>query len=146
MLNFVRLVRWAGDRTWQDRLILILHVGYSFVPLGFLLASAAALDVVVPSAGVHAWTVGAAGTITLAVMTRASLGHTGNDLTASAVTQAIYAAVVIAALTRICASLEPTWSEALLHVAAFAWCIAFFGFAASFGPMLVAKRTTPSTL
>ena len=140
VLNIVRLARWAGDRTGRDRLVLILHVGYAFVPVGFLLASAAALDMIVPSAGVHAWTVGAAGTMTLAVMTRASLGHTGNALIASPMTQAIYAAVVIASLARICASLEPGWSDALLHVTAFAWCVAFFGFALSFGPMLAGSR------
>jgi len=140
VLNIVRLARWAGDRTWRDRLVLILHVGYAFVPLGFLLASAAALDIIVPSAGIHAWTVGAAGTMTLAVMTRASLGHTGNTLTASAVTQAVYAAVVIAAIARICVSLEPASSEALLPVTVFAWCVAFFGFAASYGPMLMGRR------
>jgi uncharacterized protein involved in response to NO len=145
-LHIVRLARWAGDRTWRDRLVLILHVGYAFVPLGFLLAGAAAVDIVVTSAGVHAWTVGAAGTMTLAVMTRASLGHTGNALRASPMTQTIYAAVVLAALARICASLEPGWSDALLHVTAFAWCIAFFGFALSFGPMLVGRqRATPPT-
>jgi uncharacterized protein involved in response to NO len=140
VLNIVRLARWAGDRTGRDRLVLILHVGYAFVPLGFLLASAAALDLIVLSAGVHAWTVGAAGTMTLAVMTRASLGHTGNALIASPMTQAIYATVVIASLARICASLEPGWSDALLHVTAFAWCVAFFGFALSFGPMLAGSR------
>jgi uncharacterized protein involved in response to NO len=145
-LHIVRLGRWAGDRTWRDRLVLILHVGYAFVPIGFLLASAAAVDIVVTSAGVHAWTVGAAGTMTLAVMTRASLGHTGNALSASPMTQTIYVAVVLAALARICASLEPGWSDALLHVTAFAWCIAFFGFALSFGPMLVGRqRATPPT-
>ena len=145
-LHIVRLARWAGDRTWRDRLVLILHVGYAFVPLGFLLAGAAAVDIVVTSAGVHAWTVGAAGTMTLAVMTRASLGHTGNALRASPMTQTIYAAVVLAALARICASLEPGWSDALLHVTAFAWCIAFFGFALSFGPMLVGRqRAIPPT-
>jgi uncharacterized protein involved in response to NO len=146
VLNILRLARWAGDRTWRDRLVLILHVGYAFVPLGLLLASAAAVDIVVTSAGIHAWTVGAAGTMTLAVMTRASLGHTGNALSASPMTQTIYAAVVLAALARICASLEPGWSDALLHVTAFAWCVAFFGFALSFGPMLVgSRRATPST-
>src|SRR5450759_1125773 len=98
VLNIVRLARWAGDRTWRERLVLILHVGYAFVPFGFLLASAAALELAAPSAGVHAWTVGAAGTMTLAVMTRASLGHTGKALTASAVTQAIYAAIVVCLL------------------------------------------------
>jgi uncharacterized protein involved in response to NO len=139
-LHIVRLARWAGDRTWRDRLVLILHVGYAFVPLGFLLASAAAVAMVPADTGPHAWTVGAAGTMTLAVMTRASLGHTGKALTASAVTQAIYAAIVIAALARICSSLEPAWSELLLQISAFAWVAAFFGFAGSFGPLLVVAQ------
>jgi uncharacterized protein involved in response to NO len=126
--------------------VLILHVGYAFVPLGFLLASVAALDIIVSGAGVHAWTVGAAGTMTLAVMTRASLGHTGHALVASPMTQAIFATVVIASLARICASLEPGWNDALLHITAFAWCVAFFGFVLSFGPMLAGSRPgTPST-
>ena len=140
LAHYLRLARWAGDRTWRDRLVLILHVGYAFIPLGFLLSSAAALDLVAASAGIHAWTVGAAGTMTLAVMTRASLGHTGNALNASAMTQAIYAAVVTAALARIGASLFPAWSEPLLHLTVFAWCFAFFGFAVSFGPMLIGRR------
>jgi uncharacterized protein involved in response to NO len=143
-LNIVRLARWAGDRTWRDRLVLILHVGYAFVPFGFLLASAAALDIVAAGAGIHAWTVGGAGTM-LAVMTRASLGHTGNALTASALTQAIYAAIIIAALARICSALEPAWSGLLLPISAFAWAAAFLGFAGSFGPLLVrARRGTKS--
>ena len=71
-----RLARWAGDRTLSDRLVLILHVGYTFVPLGFvILAGAILFPHSVPiSAGIHAWTVGAIGTMTLAIMTRASLG------------------------------------------------------------------------
>ncbi len=140
VLNIVRLGRWAGDRTWRDRLVLILHVGYAFVPVGFLLAGAAAADVVAADAGIHAWTVGAAGTMTLAVMSRASLGHTGKALVASAVTQAIYAAIVIAALARICSSLEPARSEPLLYVTALGWIFAFFVFAGSFGPLFVRKQ------
>jgi uncharacterized protein involved in response to NO len=140
LLQVVRLMRWAGDRTFRDRLVLVLHVGYAFVPLGFLLSSAAAFGLVAESAGIHAWTVGAAGIMTLAVMTRASLGHTGNALVASLMTQAIYAAVVIAALARIGASLFPVWSEPLLELAVLAWCLAFFGFAASFGPLLVGRK------
>jgi uncharacterized protein involved in response to NO len=136
LLHLVRLARWAGDRTWRDRLVLILHVGYFFVPLGFLLNAASAFGLVPAGAGIHAWMVGAAGTMTLAVMSRATLGHTGQQLTASSATQAIYAAVLVAALARICAVLEPGHSEPLLHVAAFAWAAAFFGFAISFGPLL----------
>lgn len=139
-LNIARLARWAGDRTWRDRLVLILHVGYAFVALGFLLASAAALNIIAPQAGIHAWTVGAAGTMTLAVMTRASLGHTDRALTASVATQAIYAAIVIAAFSRVGASLQPAWGELLLPITVFAWCVAFFGFAGTFGPLLVGRQ------
>jgi uncharacterized protein involved in response to NO len=144
-LNIVRLARWAGERAWRERLVLILHVGYAFVPLGFLFAAAAALDLVAAGAPIHAWTVGAAGTMTLAVMTRATLGHTGKALTASAATQAIYTAIVIATLARICSALEPGWSGMLLPIAALAWSAAFLGFAASYGPLLAgAKRGTVS--
>jgi uncharacterized protein involved in response to NO len=141
LLHLVRLGRWAGDRTWRERLVLILHVGYAFVPLGFLLNAASAFGLIPTGAGVHAWMVGAAGTMTLAVMSRATLGHTGQQLTASPATQAIYAAVIVAAVSRICAVIEPTHSEPLLHLAAFAWAAAFFGFAVSFGPLLVGWRS-----
>jgi uncharacterized protein involved in response to NO len=136
LLHLVRLGRWAGDRTWRERLVLILHIGYAFVPSGFLLNAMSAFELVPAGAGVHAWMVGAAGTLTLAVMSRATLGHTGQQLTASVATQAIYAAVIVAALSRICAVIEPAHSEPLLHLAALAWAAAFFGFAVSFGPLL----------
>jgi uncharacterized protein involved in response to NO len=140
VLHVIRLGRWAGDRTSGERLVLILHVGYAFIPAGFLLAAASALNVVPASAGIHAWMAGAAGVMTLAVMTRASLGHTGQQLIASLSTQGIYAAVVIAALARICAVIVPAWSSPLLHLAAFAWAAAFLGFAVCFGPALMSEK------
>ncbi len=139
LLHLVRLGRWAGDRSWRERLVLILHIGYAFVPLGFLLNAASAYGFIPAGAGIHAWMAGAAGTMTLAVMSRATLGHTGQQLTASPATQAIYAAIIVAALSRICAVIDPAHSEALLHVAAFAWAAAFFGFAVSFGPLLAGR-------
>lgn len=140
ILHLVRLARWAGDRTWRDRLVLILHIGYIFVPVGFLLSGASALGLVMADAGTHAWMVGAAGVMTLAVMTRASLGHTGQALRASAMTQACYAAIIVAALARIFASLQPAWQDTSLHVAALAWVVAYFGFAVAYGPLLVSVR------
>ena len=82
LLQTFRLARWAGDRTLRGRLVIVLHVAYAFVPLGFVLTCLSAIGVVVPSAGLHAWMVGAAGMMTLAVMTRATLGHTGHELVA----------------------------------------------------------------
>jgi uncharacterized protein involved in response to NO len=140
LLHLVRLSRWAGERTLRERLLLVLHVGYFFVPFGFLLNAAAAFGVMLPSAGIHAWMVGAAGMMTLAVMTRATLGHTGQRLTASPAMQAIYGAIVVAALARICAVLDGAHGELLLHLAAFAWVAAFGGFALAFGPLLLGLR------
>ncbi len=144
ILQIVRLAQWAGDRTARERLVLILHVAYAFVPLGFILASLGAFGIVRPAAGLHAWMAGAVGTMTLAVMTRASLGHTGHELVAGAGTQAIYAAVVLAALARVAAGLFPAWTIPLIHVAAFAWIGAFGGFAILYGPILFRARRRPA--
>jgi len=139
VLQAARLIRWAGDRTFADRLVLVLHVAYAFVPIGLLLSGAAILwpSIWPISAGLHAWMAGAAGLMTLAVMTRASLGHTGNTLVASIPTQLIYLSALIAALARIAAAFAP--SSALLHTAAAAWVLAFGGFAAIYGPLLVGR-------
>lgn len=142
VLHAVRLGRWAGDRTFADRLVLVLHVAYAFVPLGFALVGSAILwPAAVPvSAGLHAWTAGAIGLMTLAVMTRASLGHTGRALTASAGTQAIYALALVAVLARIAAAF--TGSGELLHLAAFAWLAAFGGYVVAFAPLLLLRPPT----
>ncbi|MCP1966604.1 NnrS family protein [Bradyrhizobium elkanii] len=140
VLHVIRLVRWAGHRTISDRLVLILHVAYAFVPAGFFLAALSSLDLVAPSAGVHAWTGGAIGSMTIAVMTRASLGHTGQALSASTATQAVYASIIVAALARICASVEPAYSIPLLMIAGIAWTGAFLGFALAYAPLLCSAR------
>jgi uncharacterized protein involved in response to NO len=140
LLQVARLARWAGDRTLRDRLVLVLHVAYGFVPLGFLLAGFGALEMLVPSAGIHAWMAGAAGLMTLAVMTRATLGHTGQPLAASAATQLLYLSVFVAAIARLSAAIEPAWQVALLCVAAVAWTAGFAGFAVLFAPLLWRQR------
>lgn len=138
-LQGARLTRWAGDRTVRERLVLVLHLGYAFIPIGFLLAGLATFDLVPAAAGIHAWAGGAVGIMTLAVMTRASLGHTGHALIASRATQAIYAAVLLATLSRICAALEPAHSLSLLAVATVFWAAAFLGFGLAYGPILVRR-------
>ena len=140
ILQAARLARWAGEHTVREPLVFILHIAYAFVAIGFLLSGAGALGIVAASAGIHAWATGAIGTMTLAVMTRASLGHTGRPLTASPTTRAIYVAVVIAALARIAAALQPEWTTLLLHIAAFAWAAAFLGFGFYYMPMLCGAR------
>ena len=131
-MHIIRLARWSGYRTFTDRLVLILHVAYAFIPVGFILTALSAFDLVAAGAGIHAWTGGAIGTMTLAVMSRATLGHTGQRLEASPATQLIYAAVIVAALARVCAVLEIDHAGVLLVVAGIAWAAAFLGFAAAY--------------
>ena len=80
--------------------------------------------------------------MTLAIMTRASLGHTGQRLCAGPLTQAIYAAVVVAAVTRMCAAFAPNLATVLLPIAGGAWIAAFWAFAIGYGPLLTRPRKT----
>ncbi len=138
-LQAVRLIRWAGERTLSDRLVLVLHVAYAFVPVGFALLGISIVDpsLVPSSAGIHAWTAGAFGMMTLAIMTRASLGHTGQPLTADIGTQAIYLLVFCAAILRIVAAFNG--SMVLIVVASVAWVAAFGGFVLLYGPGLAGR-------
>lgn len=142
LLQLVRLARWAGDRARGDWLVLVLHLAYAFIPIGFLLAGASALaDEPMPGAAAHAWGVGGVGLMTLAVMTRATLGHTGRALVASRATVLVYGLVLVAALARIAAAFPSPLDVALLQLAGTAWAAAFAGFAAVYGPMML--RPTP---
>jgi uncharacterized protein involved in response to NO len=141
LLHALRLARWRGYRTAAEPLVLVLHVAYLFVPLGFLLVAAgiAFPAYLTASGALHGWTAGAVGLMTLAVMTRASLGHTGRPLTATAPTQLIYAAALAAALARIVSAFG--WErDLLLHTSATAWVIAFAGFAIFYWPLLTRPR------
>jgi uncharacterized protein involved in response to NO len=95
--------------------------------------------VIASSGALHSWTAGAIGLMTLAVMTRASLGHTGRPLTATLPTQLIYLAALVAALTRITAAFGVA-REPLLHVSAAAWVMAFVGFVIVYAPLLIRPR------
>ena len=139
VLQAVRISRWVGLPTWREPLVLVLHCGYVFVPFGFLLVGLSILwpDAISASGALHAWTAGAMALMTLAVMTRASLGHTGYPLTASITTCVVYAAAIVAAFSRIAASLLPHLTLDLLLLAAFSWLVAFGGFVISYGPKLL---------
>lgn len=136
ILQAVRLGRWAGHRTTANRLVLVLHVGYAFVPIGFALVGASILypSAVPGSVGIHAWTTGAIGLMTLAVMSRASLGHAGRPLSAGRGTQAIYLFALCSALLRMIAGFDG--SMVTMEFAGAAWVAAFGGFVMFYGPLL----------
>jgi uncharacterized protein involved in response to NO len=81
--------------------------------------------------------------MTLAVMTRASLGHTGRPLAATPPIQLIYLAALVAALARIAAAFGIT-REPALYVSAAAWVMAFAGFAIVYAPLLTRRPPKPA--
>lgn len=143
LLNLVRLARWAGIRTTAEPLIFMLHIAYVFVPAGFIFLGLAMLfpGMVPVSAGAHAFGVGAVGCMTLTVMTRATLGHTGQALTANSITLLVFAAIIMAAATRVTAVFDHAFNVQLLHLAGILWILAFAGFVLANGKALVSTRT-----
>jgi uncharacterized protein involved in response to NO len=138
-LHVVRLARWAGERTLAEPLVAVLHVGYAFLPLGALAIGA---EILAPghigmAAAQHLWMGGAAGLMTIAVMSRATLGHTGQTLTAGRGTVTIYAALLVAVLARLAAGVWADQAHFLLMLAGLAWIGAFGGFAVIYGRLLL---------
>jgi uncharacterized protein involved in response to NO len=136
-----RLARWRGIAIMRDPLLAVLHLGYAWVGVGFLLLAGSGFGGALPPiAAMHALTAGAIGTMPLAVMTRASLGHTGRPLVAGPLTTAIYALVTAAAVLRVAAPLLPLDYALALWLAGAAWSGAFGLFAFAYGRILMAPR------
>jgi uncharacterized protein involved in response to NO len=142
VLQLVRLSRWRGWRTVSDPLVLVLHVGYLWIPLGLLLLGASVVETAVPrTAAIHALTTGAMATMILAVMTRATLGHTGRELRANAATVIIYVLITLAAIVRVAAPLGLVGHRMGMEVAGGLWVLAFVLFLVSYGPILFGLRS-----
>jgi uncharacterized protein involved in response to NO len=142
VLHLVRLARWRGLSTLAEPLVAVLHLGYLFLPLGAL---ALGLEILRPAtlgmAGAqHLWMGGALGLMTLAVMTRATLGHTGRPLSAGPSTVAVFAALTIAVVARVAAGVWPGLAGQLHAVSGTAWIAAFGGFCLVYGPLLTKRR------
>lgn len=127
-LNLARMRGWASGHTLRDPLLLILHVGYAWIPLAFALAAVAQIDpgLVPLSAARHALTSGVLGTFALGMMSRVMRGHTGRPLVAPRAITVAYGLVTLAALVRVVgpivapAALVRTW-----HSAMGLWALAF---------------------
>ena len=122
-------------------MVLVLHLAYAWIPIGLLLLglSVAGLNIA-ESAGVHALTAGAMTTMIIAVMTRASLGHTARDLKAAPLTVAAYISVTVGALVRVAASLGLGPYGIMIDLAGLFWGGALLLFLIVYQPILWAPR------
>jgi uncharacterized protein involved in response to NO len=141
LLLFARLLRWRGGLTLGEPILSVLHVGYGWLAVAFLLLGTSRFTAAVPeSAALHALTAGAIGTMTLAVMTRASLGHTGRKIVADRATLAIYFAVTAGAALRVSAPFAGDLYAVTLSAGGALWSAAFLLFAVRYAPILWQRR------
>ncbi|MGV1793540.1 NnrS family protein [Rhizobium sp. A37_96] len=140
LLHTIRLIRWRGWTVHAEKLLLVLHVAYAFVPLGFASIALGALDLLNDYSVMHVLTVGAIASMMLSVMTRASRGHTGRQLTASRLTVISYVFLVLAALVRPAAEILPDFASPIFAVAGILWMAAFSLFCWEYAPMLLRAR------
>ena len=146
VLLFIRLTRWQGIHTGSEPLVWVLHVGFSWLPVGFLLLASAEVGLLPQTAGVHALTSGAISTMIIAIAGRAALGHTGRALESHPVLTAAYVLITVAAICRVAATIGPG-ARALLAVSALAWFLGFVCFAWRYVPILTQpKAKTPGSL
>jgi uncharacterized protein involved in response to NO len=138
----LRLAGWRSLRTLDDPIVWVLHAAYAWLPLGLAL-KAVNLLAGAPWAAqwLHALTIGAAATMILAVMTRASLGHTGRPLVVGRSIALAYALLLLAALLRVFGpSLLPVSYLGSVEAAALAWIAAFAIFSVVYAPVLMLER------
>lgn len=138
LANLGRLARWYGWLAWREPLVLILHVGYGWFALSLFILGSSTLGIGLPAEdAVHAFTAGAVGAMTLAVMTRASLGHTGRPRHAGPLTVCIYMLVNVGAVLRVFGPMTGLSTNLVMGVAAGSWSGAYLLFAMVYGPFLL---------
>lgn len=134
-----RQSRWQPMATGPEALVWVLHLAYLLLTLGFISAGAEVLGLIQKAAALHVWMAGAIGLMTLAVMGRAALGHTGRGLHADRWLAACYIALTLSVLARFISGFMPG-VMGLLHLAALLWILAFGGFSVLFWPVFTGPR------
>ena len=143
-LHLVRLMRWRGYRTCKSPLLMMLHVAYSFIPLGLFV-----LGIGEQTAGLHLLGIGAIGGMTTAVMMRATLGHTGRTLKAGPNLVLAFLLIGLAAILRSSAPFIEVAMLSGIEIAAILWTVGYGMILLHVGPMLCSasvKRRTPNKL
>ena len=138
LLNGARLAGWRWQKTLDEPILWSLHLAFAMLVLGYgALATAYLTGWPGEIAALHVTGIGAIGGMTLAMMSRASLGHTGRALTVSRQTALAYLAIAAAALIRAFApTLAPGFYDAVMMISGALWVTGFALFVAAYWPIL----------
>ncbi len=122
----LRLSRWRGFTTTSNPLLFVLHAAYAWLPIGYALMGCSVYGwLFAPTTALHALTMGAIGSMVLAVTTRVALGHTGRTLQAARATVAAYWILMVAVVVRVFGPLTGAGYLVMIDLSAASWMLAF---------------------
>lgn len=145
LLHFVRLVRWRGYASLAEPIVAVMHVAYLMIVLGLALIAVAAMGWMGEASALHVLLIGGMGGMTLAIMTRAALGHTGRPIRAAPLVQLAYVLVFAAAVVRPLVEFLPGQYNLILATSGTLWILTFVIFVVVYGPILLAPRAARGT-
>lgn len=141
-LNLARLWGWGGSRTARRPILWVLHLGWALLALGLILRGLSGfIPRIHPAATTHLFTIGGLGLLTLGMMARVSLGHTGRPLESGRWMSVAFVLLLAAIIARVLPGL--LWPELYMDgvwVAGVAWSAAFAIFAVRYAPVLLGAR------
>lgn len=142
ILNTLRVMGWYTMGIWQKPLLWGLFISFVMINLGFLLRALMPVTVVPPFLPVHAYAVGGVGIITVSMMARVTLGHTGRNVhQAPRAMVLILAGMLLTATIRIFLPLvDASHYIWWIGAAGATWIASFFLFTVVFAPMLLGRR------
>lgn len=137
LLHLVRLSRWQGHKTYKDFFVFVLHVGYAWIAVSFILLGLSSLmkNLVLASA-IHGFTIGGFTLLIVAVGSRAALGHTGRDLKIGLTMKVSYTLVFLAAVSRALATFATGYREMIIVSTVF-WVTGLTLFLICYWPVLM---------
>lgn len=141
VINIARVAGWYVQRIWYVPLLWVLYIGYGWIILGFALTALSAYSLIPPSLAMHAFTLGGIGVLTLGMMARVALGHTGRALRASNAIAIGFVLINVAAFFRVLLPIAwPNGYEIFIYGSTLAWLAAFSLFIFVYGPILTSPR------
>ncbi|MCF6432715.1 NnrS family protein [Leisingera sp. MMG026] len=139
LLHVLRLARWCGLASLGEPLLFMLHAAYALVPAGLIAAAAVPFGLLEPAAAAHILGIGAVGGMTLAVMMRATMGHSGRPLVAGPALTAAFALVIASAALRVAGSTELAAGWTGITVSGGLWTAGFALMVLKTGPWLATR-------
>lgn len=142
LAHAARMLGWGGTKTLRRPILWVLQVAYFCLPAGLALWAAQYFGAPIPFwVPLHVLAVGALGLMTLGMMTRVSLGHTGRLIVANKATTLAYVLLIAAVVVRAGGPFlgAANW-QTFMVVAAGLWALAFALFVLAYTRILVSPR------